>query len=60
MRTNKPQLPYNDLERALKLLHALDRRVWEVKVSAILESVNFETLTEDEVYSKLKSTEIDH
>jgi len=32
MRTNKPQLPYDDRERALKLLHALDRRVWEVKV----------------------------
>jgi len=31
-----------------------------VKVSAILESANYETLTEDELYSKLKSTEIDH
>jgi len=60
MRTNKPQLPYDDHERALKLLHALDRRVWEVKVSAILESANYETLTEDELYSKLKSIEIDH
>ena len=60
MRTNKPQLPYDDHERVLKLLHALDRRVWEVKVSAILESANYETLTEDELYSKLKSTEIDH
>lgn len=24
MRANKPQLPYNDHERALKLLHAVD------------------------------------
>ena len=60
MRTKKPQLPYTDHERAPKLLYALDRRVWEVKVSSILESANYETLTEDELYSKLKSTEIDH
>ena len=61
MRTNKPQLPYDDHERALKLLHALDRRVWEVKVSAILELPNYETLTVDKLFSKLiKSTEIDH
>jgi len=31
-----------------------------VKVSAILESANYETLTEDELYSKLKSIENDH
>jgi hypothetical protein len=43
-----------------ELLHALDRRVWEVKVSAIIESPNYETLTVDELFSKLKSTEIDH
>jgi len=60
MRANKAQLPYSDHERALKLLHALDRRVWEVKVSAIIESPNYETLTVDELFSKLKSTEIDH
>lgn len=60
MRANKAQLPYDDHERALKLLHALDRRVWEVKVSAIIESPNYETLTVDELFSKLKSTEIDH
>jgi hypothetical protein len=60
MRANKAQLPYNDHERALKLLHALDRRVWEVKVSAIIEWPNYESLTVDELFSKLKSTEIDH
>jgi hypothetical protein len=60
MRANKAQLPYSDHERALKLLHALDRRVWEVKVSAIIESPNYETLTVDELFSKLKSIEIDH
>jgi hypothetical protein len=60
MRANKAQLPYSDHERALKILHALDRRVWEVKVSAIIESPNYETLTVDELSSKLKSIEIDH
>jgi hypothetical protein len=54
------QLPYNDHERALKLLHAQDHRVWEVKVSAIIESPNYETLIVDELFSKFKSTEIDH
>jgi hypothetical protein len=60
MCANKAQLPYSDPERALKFLHALDRRVWEVKVSAIIESPNYETLTVDELFSKLKSIEIDH
>jgi hypothetical protein len=60
MYANKSQLPYNDHERALKLLHALDRRVWEVKVLAIIESPNYETLTVDKLFSKLMSTEIDH
>jgi hypothetical protein len=31
-----------------------------VKVSAIIESVNYDTLTVDELFSKLKSTEIDY
>jgi hypothetical protein len=60
MCANKAQLSYDDHERALKLLHALDRRVSEVKVSAIIESPNYETLIVDELFSKLKSTEIDH
>ena len=60
MRANKPQLPYDDYERALKLLYALDRKVWDVNVSAIIESPNYNTLTVDELFSKLKSTEIDY
>jgi hypothetical protein len=60
MHTNKTQLPYDDHERALKLLHALDQGVWKVKVSVIIESPNYETLTMDKLFSKLKSTEIDH
>ena len=56
----KPHLLYDDHERALKLLYALYRRVWDVKVSVIIESPNYNTLTVDELFSKLKSTEIDH
>jgi hypothetical protein len=59
MCANKAQLPYSDNERALKLLCALDQRVWEVKVSAIIESPSYETLTMDKLFSKLKSTKID-
>ena len=60
MRANKAQLPYDDHERALKLLHALDWRIWEVKVPTIIESPNYETLTVDELFNKLKSTKNDH
>jgi hypothetical protein len=38
MRANKAHIPYDDHERALKLLCALDRKVWDVKVTAIIES----------------------
>ena len=60
MRANKPQLPYDDHERALKLQYALDRKVWDVKVSTIIESANYDTLTVDELFDKLKSTKIDY
>jgi hypothetical protein len=53
---NKVQLPYDDHERVLKLLHALDQRVWDVKVSLIIESANCETVTVEELFNKLKST----
>ena len=60
MRANKSPLPFDDHDQAMKLLYALDRKIWEVKVSAIMESASFDTLTVDELFSKLKSTEIDH
>jgi hypothetical protein len=49
MRANRLQLPYDDHERALKVLYALDRKVWDVKVSAIIESANYDTLIVDEL-----------
>jgi hypothetical protein len=60
MCAKKAHLPYDDYERALKLLLALDQRVWEVKVSAIIESPDYKTITVDELFNKLKSTKIDH
>ena len=60
MRANKPQLPYDDHERALKLLYALDWKVWDMKVSTIIESTNYDTLTVDELFSTFKCTEIDY
>jgi hypothetical protein len=59
MRANVAVLPYDDHDRAVKLLHSLDRTVWSGKVEAILESEKYETLTVDELYSKLKSSEVD-
>jgi hypothetical protein len=38
MRANVAVLPYDDHDRAVKLLHSLDHTVWSGKVEAILES----------------------
>jgi hypothetical protein len=43
MRASVDVLPYDDHDRAVKLLHALDRTVWEGKVKAILESEKYTT-----------------
>jgi hypothetical protein len=59
MRANVAVLPYDDNDRAVKLLHSLDRTVWSGKVETILESEKYETLTVDELFSKLESSEVD-
>jgi hypothetical protein len=59
MRANVVVLPYDDHDRVVKLLHSLDHTMWSGKVEAILESEKYETLTVDEVFSKLKSSEVD-
>jgi hypothetical protein len=59
-RANVTMLPYVDHDRAVKLLHSLDCTVWGANVEAILESDHYETLTVDELFSKLKSSEVDH
>jgi hypothetical protein len=45
MRANKDVLPYDDHDRAVKLLHSLDRIVWDRKFEAIVESEKYDTLT---------------
>lgn len=60
MHTNKAWLHYDDHEQCSKLLDALDQRDWKVKVSTITETPKYETLAMNELFSKLKSTEIDH
>jgi hypothetical protein len=59
MRANVVVLPYDDHDWAIKLLHSLDHAVWGEKVEAITESEKYETLTVDELFSKLKSSEVD-
>jgi hypothetical protein len=58
-RANMAVLPYDDHNRAIKLLRSLDRTVWSGKVGAILESEKYETLMVDELFSKLKSSEVE-
>jgi hypothetical protein len=59
MRVNVDVLPYDDHDRAVKLLHSLDRTVWGRKFEAIVESEKYDTLTVNELFSKLKSAKVD-
>jgi hypothetical protein len=43
MRVNVDVLPYDDQDRAVKLLHSLDREVWGGKFEAIVESEKYDT-----------------
>jgi hypothetical protein len=44
MRTIVDVLPYNDHDRAVKLLHSLDHTIWGGKFEAIVESEKYDTL----------------
>jgi hypothetical protein len=59
MSANVDVLPYDDHDRAVKLLHTLDRTIWGGKFKAIVESEKYDTLTVNELFSKLKSAEVD-
>jgi hypothetical protein len=59
MRANVDVLPYDDHDRAVKLLHSLDRTIWGGKFEAIVESEKYDTLTVNELFSKLRSAEVD-
>jgi hypothetical protein len=59
MMANVDVLSYDDHDRAVKLLHSLDRTVWGGKFEAIVESEKYDTLTVNKLFSKLKSAEVD-
>jgi hypothetical protein len=59
MRANVDVLSYDDHDRAVKLLHSLDRTFWGGKFEAIVESEKFDTLMVNELFSKLKSANVD-
>jgi hypothetical protein len=59
MRANVDVLTYDDHGRTVKLLHSLDHTVWGGKFEAIVESKKYDTLTVNELFSKLKSAEVD-
>jgi hypothetical protein len=59
MRANVDVLPYDDHDGAVKLLHSLDRKIWGGKFKAIVELEKYDTLTVNELFSKLKSAEVD-
>jgi hypothetical protein len=59
MRANVDVLPYDDHDRAVKLLHSLDRMIWCGKFEAIVESEKYDNLKVNELFSKLKSAEVD-
>jgi hypothetical protein len=59
MRANVDVLPYDHHDRAVKLLHSLDRTIWVGKFEAIVESEKYDTLTVNELFSKLKLAEVD-
>jgi hypothetical protein len=59
MRANVDVLPYNDHDRAVKVLYSLDHTVWGGKFEAVVESENYVTLTVNQLFLKLKSAEVD-
>jgi hypothetical protein len=59
MMANVDVLPYDHHDKAVKLLHSLDRTVWGKKFEAIVELEKYDTLTVNELFSKLKSAEVD-
>jgi hypothetical protein len=51
-------LAYTDNERAKQLLYALDDHVWGIKIIALEESADFDTLDTEKLFSELKSHEL--
>jgi hypothetical protein len=55
MRANVDVLPYNDHDRAVKLLNSLDRTVWGRKFEAIVELEKYDTMFSFSSFSSLMS-----
>ena len=53
-------LDYTEHKKALKLLYAHDCSVWDLKENTIIESAGYGTMTVNELFSKLKATEVDN
>jgi hypothetical protein len=58
-KANVEDFPYTEHDQALKLLHSLDQNVWGAKVEAIKESGQYLTIEFNDLFSKLKSAEVD-
>ncbi|WVZ52669.1 LOW QUALITY PROTEIN: hypothetical protein U9M48_003706 [Paspalum notatum var. saurae] len=50
------ELPYADHQQAVKLLYALDRKVWEIKVNSIIESAEYDTIGVEVLYKEQLAT----
>jgi hypothetical protein len=59
MKANVEDFPCTEHDQALKLLHVFDPNVWGAKVEAIKESGQYLTIELDDLFSKLKSAEVD-
>ncbi|WVZ91052.1 hypothetical protein U9M48_037274 [Paspalum notatum var. saurae] len=51
-------LPYTDHQQAVKLLYALDRKIWEIKVNSIIESAGYDTRRSIEQLATLGDDEL--
>ena len=54
------RISYSNHQQAVKLLFALDRKVWQIKTNSIIESEAYDTIGVEALYSKLKETEVDN
>jgi hypothetical protein len=59
MRVNVDVLPYDDHYKAVKLLHSLAHTDWGGKFEAIVELEKYDTLSVNELFSKLNSAKVD-
>jgi hypothetical protein len=59
MGDNADVLSYDDHDRAVKILHSLDRTTLDGKFEDIVESEKYDTLMVNELFSKLKSAKVD-